>query len=349
VKGKTKKNISLPKYKRFILVIFVCLFVFSSPLTTPKAQALWPDIPGFTYKQMLEDIRDRIKGIVMGMLKQKAVETISKQVDSMIAGKGKGGAKIITDWEEYLYKTPDKNTKLYMNDYLSKITSGRGSKSGYKSASEGFSLGSVLGSSSSSGGGGGYASQLVAMAKRNTTERKDPKLTYEGDPSKMFAGKTFKDFSTYTTGINPSWSFEATAQAEFVKKTEQERKLADTKSKAYLGGIGVGEGANGKGKISLPGSVVVQTKSNTMDLGNKVIASANHPEEVISALVSKILSEAMKQGVGMLQSKLGKLPFGSNLSSVTKGLNPSSVFKSTTTTTTTTTRASSVPPPARNF
>jgi hypothetical protein len=297
--------------KRFILVIFLCLFIFSSPLTTPRAHALWPDIPGFTYKQMLEDIRDRIKGIILGMLKQQAIQTINKQVDSMMAGGGKGGPKFITDWEAYLYKTPDNNTKLYINDYLSKITSGKGSISGYKS--EGFGA-----------GGGGYASQLVAMAKSNTINKKTPSLTYQGDPSQMFASGKFKNFNSYLSGINNPWSFDVNAQNEFAKKTAMERKMASVKSQAYLGGIGVGEAANGKGKITLPGSVIVQTKANSMDLGNKVIASATHPEEVITALVSKLLSQAMKQGISMVSSKLGV-----NVGGLIGGLNPSSFFGST--------------------
>jgi hypothetical protein len=317
-----KKNISLSGYKRFILVVFVCAFIISSPLTTPRAQALWPDIPGFTYKQMLEDIRDRIKGITLGMLKQQAITTINKQVDSMLAGKGKSGknAQFITDWEAYLHKTPKNNTKLYMNDYLSKITSGKGSISGYKS--EGF--GSIIGS----GGNGSYAKQLVAAAKTTTVDQKTPKLSYEGDPSKMFSGGNFKNLNLYLSGINNPWSFDINAQAEYAKKLAEEKKTAATKAVAYQGGKAVGEGKNGKGKVTLPGSVVVQTKANTMDLGNKVIASAQHPEEVITALVSKIMTAALKQGVGMLQSQLKGLPLGSQLSkAVGSNLNPSAYFK----------------------
>jgi len=316
VTEKIKKNKSFSNYKRLILAIFVCFFFLSSPLTTPKAHALWPDIPGFTYKQMLEDIRDRIKGILMGMLKQQAISTITKQVDSMISGGGKGGnAKFITDWESYLFKTPDNNTKLYMNDYLSKITSGRGSISGYKS--EGFGIGG--------GSGGNYASQLVSMAKSNTISKKDPAFSYEGNPANMFSGGNFKNFNSYLSGINNPWAFDINAQNEYQKKKSEERKLAETKAKSYLGGIGVGEGANGKGKITLPGSAVVGAKINSMDLGNKVLASATHPEEVITALVSKILTQALKQGISMVESKLG---MSGALSGLVKNLNPSDYFKS---------------------
>lgn len=315
---KNKKNILLPNYKRFILVIFVCLFIFSSPLTTPKAHALWPDIPGFTYKQMLEDIRDRIKGIVLGMLKQQAISTLNKQVDAAIAGSGKSGsAKFITDWETYLFKTPDNNTKLYMNDYLSKITSGKGTSS-YSSLSEGFS----------SSGSSGYASQLVAMAKANTISKKDPTFSYSGNPSSMFSSGNFKNFNSYLSGINNPWSFDVNAQSEYQKKKAEERKLAETKSKAYLGGIGVGEGSNGKGKITLPGSVIPLTKANTMDAGNKVIAAATHPEEVITALVSKLMTQALKQGISMAASKLGVS--SSTLTGLAGSLSPSSYYSSST-------------------
>ncbi|HLN18639.1 MAG TPA: hypothetical protein VK255_00530 [Patescibacteria group bacterium] len=322
-----KKNIK-NKFKRIILVVFVFFFIFSSTLTVPKAQATysWPDIIGFSYKEMLEELYNKVQGMILGMLKQQAIQTISSQVDSMISGSGSGSAKFITDWEKYLYKTPDNNTKLYMNDYLSKITSGKGSLSSY--LTEGFSSSSSSGSSSS---GSGYASQLVSMAKSNTTNKKDPSFSYEGNPSNMFSSGNFKNFNSYLSGINNPWSFDVNAQNEYAQKKEEERSLAAVKAQAYLGGIGVGEGSSGKGKITLPGSVIVQTKSNVMDLGNKVLASASHPEEVVTSLVSKILSQAMKQGMSMLQSQLSDLPFGSQISSALSGLNPSDFFESSST------------------
>lgn len=278
---------------------------------TPKAEAYysWPDIMGFTYKEMLEQLFIKIQGMIMGMMKQQAIQTINKQVDSMISGGGSGNAKFITNWETYLYKTPDNNTKLYMNDYLSQITSGKGSLSSY--SSEGF------GSSSS------YSSQLVSAAKSNTINRKDPTFSYEGSPSNMFSDGNLKNFNNYLIGINNPWLFNINARNEYQKKKAEERNLAAVKSQAYLGGIGAGEGTNGKGTINLPGSVIMQTKANTMDLGNKVLASATKPEEMVTSLVSKILTQAMNQGMSSLGS--------SNISSSLSGLNPSSFYSSSST------------------
>lgn len=304
------KNI-LAKIKKFFLVALVFLILFSTPVMTPKAEAYysWPDIIGFSYKEMLEQLFIKIQGMIMGMMKQQAIQTINKQVDSMISGGGSGNAKFITDWETYLYKTPDNNTKLYMNDYLSQITSGKGSLGSY--SSEGF------------GSGSSYASQLVSAAKSNTISKKDPTFSYEGNPANMFSGGNFKNFNLYLSGINNPWAFDINAQNEFEKKKAEERKLAAVKSQAYLGGIGAGEGTNGKGTINLPGSVIMQTKANTMDLGNKVLASASHPEEMVTSLVSKILTQAMNQGMSSLGS--------SNISSSLSGLNPSSFYSSSNT------------------
>lgn len=307
---KTNKKLK-NTFLKAALVILLSFIVSFSPLGARKSHA-WLSFAAAQYKQMLEEISYKIKGITLGLLKQQAVKSLNSKTDKLVAGKNGKDAKFITDWESYLYKTPDANTKKYMNDYLSKITAGKGSKTTYKSkTSEGFFGGSSGSTSGSKVGGGSYSSQLIEIAKKTTSDTKDPKMTYEGDPSQMFASGNFKNMNLFLSGINNPWAFQMNAQREYEKKKAEERKLADTKSKAYFGFIGTGEGQNGKGKITRPGSLTMQSKANAEDLGNKVIASATHPEEIITALVSQLITKSIGQGMGSLpsifQKELGSL------------------------------------------
>jgi hypothetical protein len=333
--------------KKAIIVTALAFSISLSPIQA-KPSLAWDAIPAAQFKQMLEEIADRIKGIIMGALKKQAAQMLNKQATKAVSGGKGGGGLIIDNWQAYLVKQPQSNTKLYMNDYLSKITSGKGSSTGYKS--EGFGgLGGLLGGSGGTGSGGGstgtggsgakkstgssggmlggllgksgsgsmisgllggkgggssYSSQLVQMAKKETVDQKQPKMTLEGDPTKMFAQGNFKLFDSFLSGINNPWSFVGNAQTEYQKKLAEEKKIAQTKAISYQGFKGVGEGKNGKGKIKTPGSLVKDKTANTQDIGNKIIASATHPEEVISAIVSQMISQMMSQGMGSMQQMM---------------------------------------------
>jgi len=97
---------------------------------------------------MLEEISKRIEGIILGALKQQAAKMLNQQTNKLVGG-GKGKQPMfITNWQDYMVKQPQNVTKTYMNDYLSKITSGKGSATGYQSSSS-SGIGGLLGSGSS--------------------------------------------------------------------------------------------------------------------------------------------------------------------------------------------------------
>ena len=143
-------------------------------------------------------------------------------------------------------------------------------------------------------------------------------MTYEGNPSQMFSGGNFKNLGQFLSGINNPWTFDANAQKEYQKKLAEEKKIAETKSIAYQGFKGTGE-KNGKGNISTPGSVKKDAVSNVQDIGNKIISSATHPEEIITSIVSQMINKALSQGLGNMDKVISKeLSSVSGLSSILK-------------------------------
>jgi hypothetical protein len=254
----------------------------------------------------------------LGALKQQAAKMLNQQTNKLVGG-GKGKQPMfITNWQDYMVKQPQNVTKTYMNDYLSKITSGKGSATGYQSSSS-SGIGGLLGSGSSGsssvgslvssllgGGGGNYSSQLVQQAKKTVVTPPQPKMTLQGDPSKMLAQGNFKLLDSFLSGINNPWSFMANAAAENQKQLTQQQQIAKTKAVAYQGFKGTGDNTKGTGTIKTPGSLVKDNTANVQDIGNKIIAAATHPEEVITAVVTKMITQVITQGIGNVQQMISQ-------------------------------------------
>ncbi|OGI29619.1 MAG: hypothetical protein A2288_01960 [Candidatus Moranbacteria bacterium RIFOXYA12_FULL_44_15] len=318
--NSAKSSVLLKNIQKTLAAVFIAAVFLFSPAKTHAA--LWPAIDP-QYKQMLEEIHERITGIMLGMLKQQAMTMLNQQIGKLVGGTSTSSAMFITDWQSYLVKEPEEKTRLYMNDYLSQVTKGRGSSTGY--VGEGFS------------GSGSYSKQLVEIGKKTTVDKPAvPQMTYESDPSQMFAGGNFKNLSLYLSGINNPWAFSIDAQSKYQKKLEEEKKIAETKAVANEAWKSNEKKVDDKGKtiVITPGSVIKEAYTNTQDLGNKIIASATHPEEIISAVVQQMITKAIQQGVGEIEKAVQKEfesvsgKIGSQLKSQTSTTGPGTQYKS---------------------
>ena len=274
-----KKTISL-----CVMVVFVMFFLFS-PVKNAEA-AFWPGVDP-PIQRMLDTIYETIKGMIMGIAKKQAVMSLNSQMSSIIGGSATGSAMFITDWEDYLIGQPEDITQNYMNDYLSQMTSGRGSTSGYES--EGFS--------------GNYMAGLTQNASKNIINRQDPEMTYEGDPADMFESGNFKNMSNYLSGINNPWAFNSWIEYKNQQELEKNQRVAETKARSYSGFIGTGE-QSGQGNITNPGSLTLQDTASVHDLGNKVIAGAQSIPEVIVSVVSQLITRSVSQGFSSVQRNI---------------------------------------------
>lgn len=296
MKNKNKQSF----FKKIIFVLFFSFVLSLSPLFAPKSQA-WMAMAAAAYGEALRVLHENIKGIQLGILKQQALRSINSQIESLIGGgSSTKDAMFITDWEDYLIKQPENNTRKYMNDYLTQVTGGRGSFSGYQA--EGFDSGMA-----------NYQGDLFQLGK-SIIENEGPKVTYEGDPAHMFDDGNFYNMSLYLSGINNPWSFKNYIAETYSAKMEQEQQIAQAKAIAYQGFKGTGEDQNGQGIITNPGSLIKENIANAQDLGNKIIASADHIPEVITAVVSQMITKSIQNGIGNIQKNLQKENFLNNIS-----------------------------------
>lgn len=297
-------------------IISLILFSFSCP---KKAQA-WDAIPGAIFKQATEEISYSIKGITMGSLKQAAIKMLSKQMDRFISGVGGNGARFITNWEDYLVNNPKRNATNYANDYISRLTSGRGSVN-YKKASnsvagastiagEGFGRGAVLGDAADITSSS--LSENIQTIGENITEPKEWQLSPDiDDLSTMFTGddneeKTLARMNLYLIGDGNGGNTIFDAQQAIQK--EYDTALADEKATATAEGVAGGGFLSEKidDMIAKPGILYKEMEANMENLPNLAISSATSIGELVAATVSKAIAGAVNKTISGVENKINK-------------------------------------------
>ena len=252
----------------FLIIFLSLLFFFCFIL---KTNAAW--IPGLDpdIETGLEEVSEMIKGTAIGALKQQGVNSLLSQVDNF-AGQGSGGQPaFITNWQDFIIEKPKSEVDVYMNDYLSEVTQGRNTFSGY--STDGFT------------GPSNYAATLSQSVKSLNSAA--PKLTYEGDPSQMFETGNFKNMELYLSGVNNPWAFNMNAENEQQKKLKEKEDVAKTIGTAYQGFLPASDSATEN--ITSPGILAKEMMANAQDLPNKVLASAKTIPEVTAAVANLMI------------------------------------------------------------
>lgn len=286
------RNNSIKKRQAiFIIALFSFLF-FSYPAKTQAA--FWPVIDPII-KRMLDTVYATIQGIILGASKQAAVKMLNSQVDSLMSGNGSStdGAAFITDWRDYLEIQPLNNTTTYMNSRLTTMTSGRSSSSGY--SSEGFS------------GTGSYANKLVQMEKTKMTEQNSvTKMTYEGDPAEMFASGNLKNSEIFLDAEKPNngWTFDMDFDKNYQLKLAEQRRIYQTQAIANQSFKSTTSGTGDNQIVTRPGILTKDSVANIENIPNNVIASANSIPEVISSVVSQMITKAIQKGFDGIQKSV---------------------------------------------
>lgn len=251
-----------------------------------KADAWGSNAVAAVMKHTMEEITYQIRGILLGTLKQTAMETIVRDVDNMIAGVGMESAMFITDWNDFLVERPLRETELYMNDFFTLTTRGKAYGSNYRP----------------SGGSSNYAGYLVSQARRATVESGLPQYDldqYVSDPSNMFAGGNWRAFSSFISNpANNPIGYTLAAQSVQQEKLENRKKEAEAKGIAYAG---YKPQEAGDGTVVTPGSTIKDIQSNTNDLGSKIIANAEHVPEIIAAVVTRTITNTIRNGIGNIE------------------------------------------------
>lgn len=288
--------------RKIILSIITLAVLVIIPFHRARADVWGANAMAAILKHTMERIDAEIHGAIMGALKIAAAESINSTVSSLISGGGTSGAMFITDWDDWLYNQPAEQTKLYMNDFLTLTTAGKGSSSNYIATGQGEGV-------------TGSALAQHIQSYKNSMENNIPQYDLDStceDLSTVPSSEFWRCWSaSHSNDMNNYFGRELVwDSASISKQTREEQKAAYT-AMSYKGFKPQTSGSS----VITPGSTIADMYSNTQDLGNKIIASAQSIPEVITAVVTRIATNAIRQGIGNAQRNVQR-----EINNVTSGV-----------------------------
>lgn len=277
----------------FVLIFLGCQF-FAVP--TARAEAWGTNQMATLLKQMLENMYRQIEGAVLGTIKVQAIEMINRQLGSLIGGMGGGRPLFITNYTDFLYRTPAQKTTIYMNDFFTLNTRGK------------FSSANYLGIGNVGGALNNYPGYLVALGKQATIDKKPCVYNldeYTAVPGRPFQGTyPFRALDAYVGNLcNSAQGYVIQAEEAFEanKLMEQQIAAVQAQSSGFLG-------VEKNGNIITPAGAIEAITANVQNMGNTLIATAENPGEflsgVVSAMVNRTITAMVKQGIGMVESNI---------------------------------------------
>lgn len=273
--------------KSFIKIkisVFAIVLIFNSFISVPRAEASWPDFAGNIGGEAVGQIWTMIEKLIMAELKQAAIQTLNETVNNMIAGATGAGSAFINDWEDYLFKSPKSEASAYMNDFFTITTRGKSS-----------------GNFQSSCGGGSFAEWRSAGAKESVGVEIDYSSLqadfdeYACDAAEMFTEGSWDAFNAFMQPNNNPIAYALVAESVHEEKLTEKKEEAAWKGISYQG---FNATESDSGIVLTPGSITEEITASANTASDKALIEASSWQEVAAAVVGKIATKVVKQGIG---------------------------------------------------
>ncbi len=281
------------KIKRLYSLIALIAVSYCTLMPSFVHAGAWgEDFEAAILKQMLEKIQKQIEGQLLGVLKSTAISLLNTRVASLVGGSSTSASLVISDWRAYLYQEPGQKALLAYDGFKSATLKGR--SSGFSSAS----------------GGPSYESYLEKFSDRHVldTNLLNSSTTLLGelssDPIKSVDAGDIRVISAMYSSESDPLGY--ALRAERFKMGADAQYQTEAQLKATSSGYkGVQDKA---GNTILPGSTIGQMVADVQDIGNKVIAAAQNPTElvggVITTLANRMITNLIQNGLGKVQASI---------------------------------------------
>ena len=280
--------ISQKTKKLFFPILVAVFFLFVVSSLPAKADAWGMNLAAASLKQVMEVIYTTIQGAIKGALKQAAVEMINDTIGNMMSGAGgTQGTMFITNWDDELIYAPAKKTDIYMDKLLKARYKGRSSD--YRASGQGEGVQANYFA---------YMDQTVRGSLKNSSSQAN---VYDSckDPMNPFAQEDMRCWMEVAgMPMNDVLEFQQLSMATY----EQEQTKAITQAEAYNGFKARKSGDY----VITPGSTLQDIQSQTEDIGNKILANATSIPEIITSVVTRLVTKTINQGIGNVQRSIQK-------------------------------------------
>lgn len=265
--------------KKIQIIALVAVLVLAVPARS-QAYMSWPDFINAIEGWLLRNISDYIEKVLKKALRDEAIEQVQKSVNKAIGkNSGEKGGSFIKSWGDVLKTGPEDAAKTYMNDVFFAQTGGMGS------------------SDFSGGAGGDYASNMVKMAKKLTTEGEKVKMDiqeYVSDPSNLFGEGNWKGFMAMTANpANNPFGYAIMAQNAKVEMEDSAKEIMKTVATSNQGYLPLMK----DGKVATPGSILKDIQSYGQQMSYQALANTDNWIEIVSSMVTKVTTSSINQGL----------------------------------------------------
>lgn len=269
-------------------------------MDSPRAEAVfppWPDLLGFTYKEVLEEARKTVIDAAVEAAKKTVLAEVNAQMNSEIGGSGGSGSpKFIVDWRDSLQAQPEKATTIQMQNLFTSMGKGAGSTASDGSAS--------------------YVSGMLSGAKKSVLDSSIPEVINMAEygvdnPAEVFNGKNMRAFLTAfgsTSKIGNKIEATLYAQDQKNKFAETNRRIAETQAMANGGFLPT----LSNGQVITPGATIRDLLASANNMNFAKLASASTIQQVTSALVTRLVSNTVSKGIGEAKAYV-KTTYGSQI------------------------------------
>lgn len=284
---------------RGLFGIFLIAFLFFGSAESARADFWGAAFGAAVMKQTMETIQRQIEGALLSTLKMTATQVLNSQIGQLIGGNTTGEALIITNYEQFLFLTPQQRADTYVTDFfIPRIFGSKGSSVNYISAN------------SSGGISGNYVHYLESVAKNVVAPDKKAQPGYSfdeygGDPKNMLAEGVWSGFNNYFSNeYNSDIGVALATQGQYISVLEAEQK----KQEVIAQSSGFKPVMDKDGNVITPAGTLQDITSNIKTLPNDILANASNPGElvgsVVAGFVSKTVTGLVQQGIGSVQRNI---------------------------------------------
>ena len=303
-----------------IILCFSIVFSMVFFENTPKANAAWPTLASIMNlipealgaagswatlgTQIASTVKTTVGQIIITASKIAALLAVQKATQLLI-GDG-GGSGVITDWNNYLYVSPQQTAIAQMNSFFTTVSQGRLSSLNYEGVGPNYDAYLV-----------GQAQQAIAGQTFQTNLQQQ--VT---DPSQLLSGGNTKGLMTYMQCANNVACYTLTATAQYNTQLAKAQDIAkNEQSNGFLP-------QKKNGIIVQPASVVAGALTAIDQLGTQLIMSTTDDSGVASgeaqiaagasiSIIARGLnySTASTQGKQAIANKNSQFPFSLSYSS----------------------------------
>ncbi len=309
------------KNKKILSIILCFSIIFFSVFVVNVQQAkAWPvsiaavnaleeaGILGVDAASLARDIAEyvaKMAGNIAVVAVKIAALMVVQQITRAIIGDG-GGGGTISDWNNYLYVSPQQKAMAQMNIFFNSVSRGRLSSLNYE------------------GVGPNYDAYLVAQARQSIngqlfiTNIQDQAT----DPSKMFATQNMKGIMSFVQPPNNPYSYSIVATEQYNKEFSKAQEIA--KNEQTNGFLPIKK----NGKVTQPASLAQNALLQIDQLGTNLIMDSNFEKQNAGAfaqiaagagisIAARSLNYATANSAGKeaIRNKNDEMPFSLSYSS----------------------------------